>query len=94
MQLASVEWSTEVREGPVRASQKAITEIVFASGIKPQILPHTRSVSLQKTYQAADMIVMTVADDECIHLADVNLQQCVYIWPEPKVEEITPICCG
>src|SRR5436305_10204353 len=39
------------------------------------------------------MIIMTVADDECVHLADVDLQQleiiCVHVWRETEVEKIS-----
>jgi hypothetical protein len=39
------------------------------------------------------MIIVSVADDECVHLADIDLQQfeivCIHLWREAEVEEIT-----
>jgi hypothetical protein len=32
-------------------------------------------VSLEKTDETADVIIVTMADDQCVHLADVDLHQ-------------------
>ena len=52
-----------------------MAEIVFTSCKQPQVGAHPGAVRLQKPHQAADVIVMAMADDQRIDLTDIYLQQ-------------------
>ena len=52
-----------------------MAEIVFTSCKQPQVGAHPGAVRLQEPHQAADMIVMAMADDQRIDLTDIYLQQ-------------------
>src|SRR5271163_637367 len=74
-QLATIQGRTELLETPVGVAKETMAEIVFTSGKQPQVGAHPGAVRLQKPNQAADMIVMAMADDQRIDLTDIYLQQ-------------------
>jgi predicted nicotinamide N-methyase len=72
---------------------EAIAEVVLSASVQAQFLAHARSIGLQESQKATDMIVVSVADDQRVHLADIDLHKLevvhVNVRREAEVEQIS-----
>jgi hypothetical protein len=74
-QLLPVQRTTENRKTAILVVVEAIAEVVLSAGVQAQFLAHARSISLQESQKATDMIVVSVADDQRVHLAAIYLHE-------------------
>ena len=69
-----------------------MAEIVLPAGVQAQVLAHSGSLCFQEPHQTTDMIVMTMADDQRVHLCDVDLQNLevvhIDVRREAEVEQV------
>ena len=65
---------------PSSTTQIAMTEIVLAAGVKANVLAHLGALRLQKSHQTTGMIVVAMADDQRIHLGDIDLHESRCCW--------------
>lgn len=73
-QPTSIQRGAEFGKAAIRVAEIAMAEIVFPAEVQAQISAHPRALSLQESHQASDMVVVAVADNERIHLGDIDLE--------------------
>jgi hypothetical protein len=64
-----------MREAAVGVAKKATAKIVLPAGIQAQFLAHSGAVSVKEPQKTTDVIIVAVADDQRVHLANINLEK-------------------
>ena len=93
-QPALIQGRAKIRKATIGTEVESAAEIVFPAGTKTQILAHARTVYLQEPEKPADMVGMSMAYEQRIDRADIDLQEIevvgVDVRRETEVKEITP----
>src|SRR3984893_7002108 len=92
-QSRAIQYAGAAAEAAVGAADDPPTENVFTAGVEAQILAHS-ALRLQEAEQTTEMIVMAMAQDQCVDRGDIDLQQLeivgVDIGGEAEIQEVTP----
>jgi hypothetical protein len=59
----------------LRASDELLAETVFAAVVESQVLLHARAVLRHKSHEAAEMIAVSMTEDQAVDLRGIHVEK-------------------